>query len=123
VGKVAANVAMVNVDSREGDIINATPTPIDEEFGEDDFFSEEDLEQALNEVQERLEDEKDNELIEQAKNDLKDVANALSLTEENIRGNFLSKREMRAAIGTRQIFSDNNEERILNVINLIFSNK
>jgi len=95
----------------------------DDEFDDDEIFTSDDLEEALKDVQKQLETQEKEKEENQAKEDLLVLARALSLTADNIAENFLTKKELRAVIPDRQIFSTNNKERIDNVINLIFSKK
>lgn len=95
----------------------------DDDFDDDEFFTTNDLDEALKDVQKQLEaQEKENQELK-TENDLKEFARALSLTADNIVDNFLTKKELKAVIGDRQIFSSDNKQRIDNVINLIFSKK
>lgn len=98
-------------------------TPNDDEFGDDDFFSEEDLQDALNDVKEKLDGKKKEQEDEKTMDDLRQVANFLSLTEQNIFENFMTKKELQAVIGGRRIFMNDNDERVKNVIDLIFRKK
>ena len=87
------------------------------------MFTSDDLEEALKDVQKQLETkEKANEDL-RTEEDLKILARAISLTADNISDNFLTKKELKAVIPDRQIFSSDNKQRIDNVINLIFSKK
>lgn len=95
----------------------------DDEFDDDEIFTSDDLEEALKDVQKQLETQEKEKQESNTKVDLQEFARALSLTADNISDNFLTKKELRAVIGDRQIFSSDNKQRIENVINLIFSKK
>lgn len=95
----------------------------DDEFDDDELFTTDDLDAALKDVQKQLENQEKEGKELKTQGDLQQFARALSLTADNIADNFLTKKELRAVIGDRQIFSSDNKERIDNVINLIFSKK
>jgi len=95
----------------------------DDEFDDDEIFTSDDLEEALKDVQKQLETQEKEKQESNTQVDLQEFARALSLTADNISDNFLTKKELRAVIGDRQIFSSDNKQRIENVINLIFSKK
>ena len=107
-------------DGDKGDSGPTNPWQPTDDFGDDDFFDEDELKDVLDSVKNKL-DELSKQEDEQAKNDVAAVAKFLGLTEENIRINFLSKREALATIGGRNVFESNNDERIKNALNLIFS--
>ena len=108
-------------DGDKGDSGPTNPWQPTDDFGDDDFFDEDELKDVLDSVKNKL-DEISKQEDEQAKNDVAAVAKFLGLTEENIKMNFLSKREALATIGGRNVFESNNDERIKNALNLIFSN-
>ena len=95
----------------------------DDEFDDDELFTTDDLDAALKDVQKQLETQEKEGKELKTQGDLQQFARALSLTADNIADNFLTKKELKAVIGDRQIFSSDNKERINNVINLIFSKK
>ena len=75
----------------------------------------------MKDVQKQLEAQEKDEKRFKTQGDLQEFARALSLTADNIADNFLTKKELKAVIGDRQIFSSDNKQRIDNVVNLIFS--
>lgn len=93
----------------------------DDDFDDDELFTSDDLEEALKDVQKQLEAQEKDEKRFKTQGDLQEFARALSLTADNIADNFLTKKELKAVIGDRQIFSSDNKQRIDNVVNLIFS--
>lgn len=93
-----------------------------DDFGDDDFFDEDDLDKVMDSVKEQLEQIKQEERDESLNTDVATLAAFLSLNEANIKSNFTSPQEVLATIGGRKVFESNNKERITNALNLIFSN-